>query len=155
MLSIKLDKDDGAFEPGESIIVTVAWDFREVPTEILVSLYWYTMGKGTEDMQIVEEKEVSRLSIRGEERLTFTAPKYPVTIHGELISILWAIEADATSFDDEPPREEIIIGPGGQPVKLPPTPELVERKKTKLIKMIESYGNRQKDKRTRESLSRR
>lgn len=143
MIRIALSQGKTAFVPGERIDVRLSWSF-DVPAESLaLRLLWYTDGKGTQDVEVVEERIVSPQSRGGEEQLSFSAPKFPFSIHGQLLSIRWAFEAIVRP-GNESAREEITIGRNGEAVVLPETPDNSLKKLSNLMKSVARFGQREK-----------
>ncbi len=121
MLTLKLRENRTDFKPGETIHGSLAWSFSNTPKSICVRFIWYTEGKGTQDVSIVAEHKIASNFNGGEESFSFSAPKFPLTIHGQLISVLFAIEA--ISKPEGLARTEITIANNEQPITLPATPE--------------------------------
>ena len=87
-----------AYRSGEVISGRASWRVDEDPTSAELSLFWYTSGKGTQDVGVVQRLPFP--SPRREEQRDFTLrlPREPYSCSGALISIVWAVE--------------LIVGPG-------------------------------------------
>ena len=111
---------DGAtsFEPGTEVRGRVEWQADdEAPRSVLISLLWHTEGKGTEDIEIVEQIEFEHPPRAGDREFTFRLPDFPWSFSGSLISLGWAVEASL-----EPggavERVDLISAPGAEEVRL-------------------------------------
>ena len=89
MIDIQLDST--RLEPGAKLTgeATVGAPSRGADS-VAVSLLWFTAGKGTEDVEVVEEVHhnmpVGRVPIR------FQLPNFPWSFSGTLVSLVWAVE---------------------------------------------------------------
>lgn len=108
-----------SFSPGGPIAGTVAWSLPENPKRLEVRLFWFTRGKGTEDVQIVEQFAIENATVQGERPFTFHAPNGPYSFSGKLISLVWGLEVLAEP-KDRSDRIEIVCAPGGREIVPPP-----------------------------------
>ena len=106
-----------SFEVGQEIAGRVSWQLVDEPKEVHVRLFWYTKGKGTQDVRIVSEEVFTHPGMSGERPFSFTAPNGPYGFSGKLISLIWAIEVIALP-SQESKRREFIISSDGQEVNL-------------------------------------
>ena len=53
-LSIQLESDKTAFQPGDRVAGTASWQLEDQPKEVELRLLWYTQGKGDEDAGLAE-----------------------------------------------------------------------------------------------------
>lgn len=118
MSELRIDLDGGrnAFAPGETLAVRVAWHLASPPKRLELRLFWYTEGKGTQDVEIVERHPLEGGAF-GEQRVSLRAPSGPYSFSGRLISLLWALEAVAEP-GGEVARREIVLSPSGEEVRL-------------------------------------
>jgi hypothetical protein len=111
-MSIRIELDNGrtAYAPGETISGRVTWQADEAPSEVALSLYWYTLGKGTQDHAVVGT--VTLDLPRDEESRPFrlVAPAEPYSFSGKLISLTWALRAEM-SPGDESDKVKLVISP--------------------------------------------
>lgn len=92
MIAIQFDHKDN-FRPGEAIRGQVTWnELDQTTTYLEVRLIWYTMGKGTQDVESVAEQDISTPGTSGKSNFEFIAPHRPLSFSGTLISLIWAIE---------------------------------------------------------------
>ncbi len=93
-MSLEIHLEEASLEPGSDLSGRVDWRAEGgPPASVLVSLLWYTEGKGTEDVEIVDQVEVESPSIEGRREFSFRLPDFPWSFSGTLISLLWAVEA--------------------------------------------------------------
>ena len=106
-----------AFCPGELLELSVLWALPAAPSSMEVRLFWFTRGKGTEDVEIVSTERISANEVAGETKVRFTLPAAPYSFSGKLISLIWAaelvVEPGARSA-----RCEFVMGPEGKEVML-------------------------------------
>ncbi len=93
-------------KPGETVEGVVAGGSPDVE----VRLFWYTEGKGTQDLEVVA---TARPDAGGGFRLPL--PASPYSFSGKLISLIWAVEAVG---GDACPRVELLVSPDGGEILL-------------------------------------
>lgn len=121
-LRIDLNTALTRFRPGEEIDGTVAWQLENSPREIELRLFWFTRGKGTEDVGVVQTLRFD-LPLKDETRsFRFRLPEAPYSFSGKLISLVWALEL-IVQPTKEVTRREIVVAPDGQEVRLETMPE--------------------------------
>jgi hypothetical protein len=111
-LSIYFRADKTTFAPGQAVHGAIQWSLETNPRALELSLFWYTAGKGTRDVGVVETLAFDQPGSCGSKDFTFTLPKGPFSFSGRLISVIWALELTC-SEGDETVREEIIVSPTG------------------------------------------
>jgi len=116
-LGIFIENDRTAFTPGETLELSVLWALPEKPTSLEVRLFWYTRGKGTEDVEVVATESIVAIAAAGEGKARFALPAAPYSFSGKLISLLWAaelvVEPGARST-----RCEFTLSPTGKEIQL-------------------------------------
>jgi len=114
---MRLDVEGGrtAFRPGETLSGTLQWEFEDEPRSVEVRLFWYTRGKGTQDVAIVDRVSFEAPASSGRFPFRFTLPDQPCSFSGRLISLAWGIEAVG---EPEGPveRAEITVSPTGKEI---------------------------------------
>lgn len=105
-----------AFSPGEMIEGEIQYSCSDPVARVEVRLFWYTEGKGTQDVQVVAWKVADELPGRGNVGFRFAAPQRPVSCSGTLVSVRWALEVVAPGAETQ--RVELVIGPRGQETRL-------------------------------------
>jgi len=116
-LIVAVQDDRTDYRPGQPIIGTVLWELPEAPRSLEVRLFWYTQGKGTQDIGIAEVMEIQNSAPTGEEAFAFEAPQGPFSYSGRLTSVSWALEL-VSEGPDESERLDIVIAPTGAEIVL-------------------------------------
>ena len=116
MNDLRIELADGrrAFKPGESVEGRVSWTVDRA-TSAEVRLFWYTRGKGTEDVGLVDTVVFPNPQPADQRTFRFQLPDGPYSFSGALISIIWAIELilePGSSVE----RREIVMSPGARQV---------------------------------------
>jgi hypothetical protein len=117
-LSIKDDRD--VFAPGETVEGKAAWQADAPPEKIYLRLFWFTRGKGTEDVGMVSEIVVDHPPATGTRPFTLPHPQGPYSFSGQLVSLTWALELSAEG-SDQTAVKEIVVSPFGQEIDLTAT----------------------------------
>jgi len=97
--------------PGDRVSGKVFWELDEEPGEIEVRLFWYTEGKGSQDVCIVDSIVFDSPAMQETREFNFDLPNQPYGFSGVLISLLWAIEVVVPDTGDTE-RVELVVGPG-------------------------------------------
>ena len=113
-LRIELADDRRAFKPGESLAGRVSWTVDGV-TSAELRLFWFTRGKGTEDVGLVDTAAFPNPQTTDRRTFQFALPDAPYSFSGKLISIVWAIEL-ILEPGPSVERREIVMSPSGQEV---------------------------------------
>lgn len=113
-LQLELDGGARAFKPGESLAGRVSWSV-DAASSAEVRLFWYTRGKGTEDVGIVDTIVFPNPQTTDQRTFRFALPEGPLSFSGTLISIIWAIEA-IVEPGGSVERREIVLSPSGREV---------------------------------------
>jgi hypothetical protein len=98
-LRIELAGGRTAFKPGEAIAGRASWRVDGDPESVELSLFWYTNGKGTQDVGVVQRLTFAAPRREDQREFTLPLPREPYSFSGTLISIVWAVE--------------LIVEPGG------------------------------------------
>lgn len=112
-IEVKSHSEPGR-QPGDTVDVTFAWTLDSAPDQLEARLFWYTEGKGTQDVGVVETQPLVP-TMAGEQRVRFKLPQAPYSFSGSLISLIWAVELVA---DDIVGRWEFILAPQGTEIRL-------------------------------------
>jgi len=120
---ITVEIRDGAtsFRPGDDVEGTVRWRFDAPPKSLEVRLFWFTEGKGNQDVGIVETLPLAAPAAEEHRAFRFRLPAGPFSFSGKLISLLWAIEAVAEP-GAEVGRVDLVVSPTGEEIHLPTLP---------------------------------
>jgi hypothetical protein len=116
-LGLFIDNDRKAFLPGELLELSVLWALPAKPDSLEVRLFWYTRGKGTEDVAVVATETIAATAAAGEGKVRFTLPAAPYSFSGKLISLLWAVELVAEP-GARSARCEFTVSPTGKEILL-------------------------------------
>jgi len=121
-LSVSLIDNREAFAPGEVLEGEVAWNLDKAPEKAFLRLFWYTRGKGTEDIEVVSEIAFDHLLAQETRSFKMTLPQSPYSFSGRLVSLTWALELVVKDNDTAITRE-IVISPFGYEINLLKTKE--------------------------------
>ena len=82
-----------------------------------ISLLWHTEGKGTEDVEIVDQIEIENPPAAGRREFSFTLPDFPWSFSGTLVSLVWRVEV---GIEPEGLVEHVnlVSAPGGEEIRL-------------------------------------
>jgi hypothetical protein len=132
---IRIETRDGvtAFRPGDEIAGTVRWRLDQPPRSLELRLFWYTQGKGDQDVGVVASLSLAEPGLEGRSErpseglsegsrsFEFRLPAGPYSFSGHLISLLWALEAVAeTAGHTQAERREIVVSPTGREILIQP-----------------------------------
>jgi hypothetical protein len=116
-LELAFDENANACEPGGRIAGTASWTAERPPEGIELRLFWYTKGKGDQDLSVVETIVVDSPQATDRRPFSFRLPATPPSFRGELVELVWAIEVVALPSEEAALRE-VVVGPGGQTISL-------------------------------------
>ena len=118
---IQVETRDGitSFRPGDEVSGRAWWQLARPPGEVVARLFWYTQGKGTQDVVVVQEETFPAPGGEDQRRFSFRLPEGPFSFSGSLISLIWAVEVVAQP-GGESGRAEIVVSPTGDEIRLPP-----------------------------------
>lgn len=108
-----------AFRPGDRIEGTASWYLEKDPRSVDLRLFWYTQGKGTQDVEIVQEVPFDNPGAVDSRAFSVEVPLAPYSFSGKLISLVWALELVAEP-GGETGRLEITVSPTGVEILLRP-----------------------------------
>lgn len=91
-LMLRIHQDPAALVPGQIIDGAVGWRLDVAPKDAVLRLFWYTEGKGTCDVGVVEELTLPQHFAELSGTFRFTVPAAPYSFNGQLIALKWAIE---------------------------------------------------------------
>ena len=116
-LSIDLDGDRRDFRPGDTIRGRVHWSFADPPRALDLRLFWYTQGKGDQDVGIARKVRIDAPPPAGSKPFNLIAPSGPYSFSGKLISLTWALEL-VSDPDGQTERTELVMSPSGREIRL-------------------------------------
>jgi hypothetical protein len=116
---IQVETEGGvtAFRPGDVIAGRARWQLDEAPEEVELRLFWYTEGKGTQDLEIVQTLTFANPLAEDRRSFQIRAPKGPFSCSGKLLSLIWALEI-VVQPSEESGRTLITISPTGEEILL-------------------------------------
>jgi hypothetical protein len=117
MMRIEFQDGKRQFTPRERVAVAWEWTPEEAAAGLEIRLIWFTTGKGTPEVKVIERQQVAGARAGGREDFSFLLPESPYSFSGKLVRLAWAIEADAGEGTDAV-REEITVSPAGTEIRL-------------------------------------
>jgi hypothetical protein len=117
-LRIEITGDRTALTPGTPLSGHVSWRVDRQPKSAELRLFWYTSGKGTDDVGVAET--VTFAAPRPDDRRDFAlvAPRRPFSFSGTLISLAWALEL-VVEPGGHVERRDLVLSSTGREVVLP------------------------------------
>jgi hypothetical protein len=124
MDSIQVETRSGTvFAPGETVQGTVSWQLDTPAKTVELRLFWYTTGKGDQDVGVVSTVPFPSPAQQDQRSFSISLPSGPYSFSGSLISLLWALEAVAepgaragrVEILVSPTRQEIVLSSGISP----------------------------------------
>lgn len=110
------------FRPGEVIEGVAGWSLARAPRLAAVRLLWFTSGKGTRDVEVVEAVDFPAPTREMVQPFRFTLPEGPVSFEGRLVALHWALELVLEPGHDAV-RWEFALTPAGAPPVLAALPD--------------------------------
>lgn len=114
-LRIDIDSNQTSFRPGDTVSGTASWNPGQTG-DPEIRLIWYTQGKGTKDVGVVQTMRLEGSATNGRQSFRFVLPEGPYSFSGKLISLQWAIElvspagdSDLANFTMSPTGSEIVL----------------------------------------------
>jgi hypothetical protein len=119
MSTLRIDISGGRrpCKPGESISGRVTWQVDGPPQSAELRLFWYTSGKGTQDVETVDTIPFPAPQATDDRSFTLRLPRQPYSYSGKLISIAWALELIVEPGANVA-REEFVMSPTGSEIVL-------------------------------------
>lgn len=116
---LRVDAASGGteFRPGESFSGTASWSLDAPAKHVDIRLFWYTEGRGTQDVAVVDSLRVEAPQASDRRDFLFTLPAQPYSFSGRLISLHWAVEVVAEP-SGEAQRFGFTLSPTGRTVLL-------------------------------------
>jgi hypothetical protein len=118
---MQVETRDGAtaFAPGEVVEGTVSWQLEKPAQSVELRLFWYTQGKGDQDVGVVSTVPFPEPALQDRRSFRISLPLGPYSFSGKLISLLWALEvvaepgsrAGRLEITVSPTRREILLQP--------------------------------------------
>ena len=118
MLWVNLDREDRIYAPGERLTVKVTREGNENADKITVNLFWYTVGAGIQDVELVQTQCLDTLPGRQEQEFNFKLPDSPYSFSGPLGELRWCVEAVTCPENKKVPVDFELL-PAGKKIVLP------------------------------------
>ena len=106
-----------SFKPGASLAGHASWHVDAEPASAELRLFWYTQGKGTEDVGIVETITFTDPQRVDDRQFRLALPKGPYSFSGRLISLIWALEL-IIEPGSQTGRREFVMSPSGREIRI-------------------------------------
>jgi len=116
-LRILLQGEQKNFRVGETVEGVAGWRLEKAPRSVELRLFWFTRGKGTEDVGVVRKMRFDAPQQEEGRKFSFTLPEEPWSFSGQLISLIWALELVAEP-GGHTARVELVVSPTGQEILL-------------------------------------
>ena len=116
-LKILLRDELRKFRPGEKVEGVAGWRLDKPPESVELRLFWFTRGKGTEDVSVVNQLRFDSPRLEEGRRFNFTLPTEPYSFSGQLISLIWALEL-VVEPGEHSTRVELVVSPTGEEILL-------------------------------------
>lgn len=113
---LTLTLDEKQLRPMQTVSGEVAWQLAEAPKMLTLRLFWYTRGRGSDDLRVVEYRELP-LTTQGKSRFSVALPAGLYSFSGRLITLTWGVEV-ITDDNQVFASEDIIVSPNGEEVRL-------------------------------------
>jgi hypothetical protein len=116
-LHIDIESGKRNFSPGDTLAGRVSWTVDTDPRSAELRLFWYTSGKGTQNVGLVQTIPFGAPQRSDRREFRIPLPQEPYSCSGSLISIIWALELIIEPHT-ETERAEFTMAPGGTEVVL-------------------------------------
>ena len=116
-LKILLADDRKQFRPGETLQGIAGWRLTAIPRRVDLRLFWYTRGKGTEDVGVANRIGFEQPQAEEGRRFSFVLPEEPYSFSGQLLSLVWALEL-VVEPGAQTTRLEFVLSPSGEEIIL-------------------------------------
>jgi hypothetical protein len=119
MSALRIDIGGGQriCKPGETITGRVSWQVEAPPQSAELRLFWYTRGKGTQDVETVGSIVFETPQMNDDRTFSVTLPRQPYSFSGKLISLAWALELIVEPGSNVA-RQEFVMSASGAEVVL-------------------------------------
>ncbi|MCD4781060.1 MAG: hypothetical protein K8S27_11020 [Candidatus Omnitrophica bacterium] len=114
-LNLNLEKEK--FLPGEVVKGEAHWYYEMLLKSMEVRLFWYTCGKGNEDVALIHANRIDLPPQQGCRGFSFLLPDSPYSFSGKLVSLVWAVEILVDGGKDCL-RENIVVAPDREEINI-------------------------------------
>jgi len=116
-LKILVRDERRSFRPGETVEGVAGWQVEKPPQSVELCLFWFTRGKGTEDVSMVNRLRFDAPQLEEGRRFSFALPPEPFSFSGQLVSLIWALEL-VVEPGERSTRVELVVSPTGEEILL-------------------------------------
>ncbi len=109
-LELHTEKGETWFTPGSTVPCEASWHLDQEVDKLELRLFWYTEGKGTQDVVIVDRRVIERPEAHGNHSFRFRLPAGPYSFSGTLITLKWAVELVSLP-GEETARVDLLVSP--------------------------------------------
>ena len=81
-----------AIAPGEALRGRIGWEVPEPPENIELRLFYFTKGRGTRDVGVIDTQTWPSPGASGTQAFHFDLPPGPYSFSGKLVAVVWALE---------------------------------------------------------------
>jgi hypothetical protein len=117
MLKIETNANKQNYLPGEEIQGTITWSLESSPNALELRLFWFTQGKGIQDVAVANSLRFDTLGNQGHREFRVKFPEAPYSFAGKLIALNWALELIAEP-SGENARLELVMSPEREQILL-------------------------------------
>jgi hypothetical protein len=110
VLELHTEGGETWFTPGSTVSCDASWHLAGEVDRLELRLFWYTEGKGTQDVVVVARRAVERPESSGHGSFRFRFPAGPYSFSGTLITLKWALELVALP-GEEAARVDLLVAP--------------------------------------------
>ena len=119
MISVRLLDARTSFRPREAVEGSVSWSSTDPVRSVAVRLLWETKGEGEPDSEVVAEADFAEPGYASEKEFRLVLPAVPYSFAGNLVSLIWRVEA-VLEPTAETASAEIVVSPSGREIRLYP-----------------------------------
>ncbi|MFZ5805783.1 MAG: hypothetical protein ACOY3I_01055 [Verrucomicrobiota bacterium] len=94
-----------------------SWNLQRQPASAEIRLFWFTRGKGTMDLNVVQTQKFENPKPSDQKNFSLRLPTSPYSFSGKLVSLVWALEL-VVEPGDVVERKEIAMSSTGYEVEL-------------------------------------
>lgn len=116
-MEIHIRDGQKGFRPGETLAGEISWLLDLRPESVELRLFWFTRGRGTEDVELVQTIPFDNPGQEDQRSFQVRLPESPYSFSGKLITLVWALEAAAKPGTSSA-RAEFFLSPSGEEIRL-------------------------------------
>ena len=118
MSTLRIDVSGGrrGYKSGETISGRVTWQVDAPPQSAELRLFWYTSGKGTQDVGNVDSVAFQTPQMNDDRTFSLVLPRQPYSFSGKLVSLVWALELIVEPGSNVERQEFVMSATGGEVV---------------------------------------